>query len=123
MASKEDDYTKYRTPGVIPFGIDDKIGRSDSKDKIATTAMTIGTTATLLPVYPLGRRNFIRIKNLDAVNNIYILTASGTTFSGGYQVPAGTEWEESTDAVIWAMADVGTIDVEIYERSSRFNYA
>ena len=117
-----DDYTRYRAQGVIPYGIDDKIGRSDGRDKVATTAMSIGTTATRLPTNPLGRRNFIRIINLDAVNNIYILTASGTTYSGGYHVPAGETWEESTDAELWAMADVGTINVEVYERSSRFNY-
>jgi len=122
MPSKEDDYTRYRTSGVIPYGIDDKIGRSDSKDKIATTSMTIGTTATKLPTTPLGRRNFIRIKNLDGANEVYVLTASGTTHSGGYSIAADDEWEESTDAVLWGITAAGTVDVEIYERSERFNY-
>jgi hypothetical protein len=29
MASKEDDYTKYRTVGNIPYDIEDIIGRQD----------------------------------------------------------------------------------------------
>lgn len=29
MASKEDDYTKYRTVGNIPYNIEDKLGRRD----------------------------------------------------------------------------------------------
>jgi len=29
MATKEDDYTKYRTTGNIPFTVEDKIGRRD----------------------------------------------------------------------------------------------
>jgi len=121
MATKEDDYTRYRTPGVIPYTIEAKIGRSDSKDKIATTSMTIGTTANRLPVSPLGRRNFIRVKNMDALNDVAILTASGV-YADGYPVPAGGSWEESTDAPLWIVTASGTADVEVYERSERFNY-
>ena len=29
MASKEDDYTRYRTIGSIPYDVEDKIGRRD----------------------------------------------------------------------------------------------
>jgi len=88
MATKEDDYTRYRAVGVIPYEIEDKLGRVDSVDKVVTTSMTIGTTATKLTDNPLGRRNFIRIKNTDGANNVYILTASGTTYSGGYPIAA-----------------------------------
>lgn len=122
MATKEDDYTRYRAVGDIPYAIDDKIGRSDSRDRIVTTSMTIGTTATKIPDSPLGRRDFIRIKNTDGANSVYVLTSSGTTISGGYPVAAGAEWEENTDAEFWGIVETGTIDIEVYERSGRFNY-
>lgn len=104
------------------YEIDDKIGRSDSRDKAVITAMSVSTTAARLPASPLGRRNFIRVKNMDAAKEIAILTISGTTVSGGYSVAAGGEWEENTDAEFWAITTAGTVDVRIYERAERFNY-
>jgi len=104
------------------YNIDDKIGRSDSKDRVAITAMSVSSTATRLPTSPLGRRNFIRVRNMDGANDIALLTSSGTTYSGGYPVPAGESWEDSTDAKFWVVSDIGTIDVMVYERSERFNY-
>lgn len=118
--SYKDDKSIYRTPGG-EYAIDDKIGRSDSKDKIAVTNMSVSSTAAPLPTSPLGRRNFIRVKNTDLVDSVAILTASGV-YSDGFPVAAGESWEESTDADFWIVASGGNIDVEVYERSSRFNY-
>lgn len=103
------------------YTIDDKIGRSDSRDKVAMTNMSVSSTAAPLPTSPLGRRNFIRVKNMDIVDSVAILTASGV-YSDGFPVAAGESWEESTDADLWIVASGGNIDVEVYERSSRFNY-
>lgn len=102
------------------YTIDSKIGRSDSRDKVAITTMSVSSTAAPLPTSPLGRRNFIRVKNIG-VDSVAILTASGV-YSDGYPVSAGASWEESTDADLWIAAISGTVDVEVYERSSRFNY-
>lgn len=46
MASKEDDYTKYRAVGVIPYSIEDKIGRKDPTYIVAVeeTPTVSGTT-------------------------------------------------------------------------------
>jgi len=117
MATKEDDYTRYRS-GVIPHTLEDKQGRkTDGKDVVYTTFMSIGTTATSL--YGVGRRSFIRVKNLDPANNIAILTSSGTTYSGGYPVGPGSEWEDETDADLWAASEAGVVDISVYERSTR----
>lgn len=108
---------------MATYEIDDKIGRSDSRDKVEITAMSVTTTASRLPASPLGRRSHIKVQNLDGVNNIAILTSSGTTWSGGYVVAAnGGEWEDTTDASFWVISVAGTVDARVYERSSRFNY-
>jgi len=129
MYIDRNDYTKYRAnqwattwSGSVP-AVEDKIGRSDSVDTIVTTTMiTVSGVASLLPPSPLGRRSFIRIKNLDGSNSVSVLSSEATTFSGGYIVPAGGEWEENTDAVLYITTLAGSIDVQVYERSSRFNY-
>lgn len=122
MATKEDDYTRYRTPGVIPHEIDDKIGRLDSRDRVVITAMTVSTTAVPLPADALERRSHIKVVNLDGANNVAILTASGT-YADGYAVPhSGGTWEDDTDATFWIVAAAGTPDVRVYEKSERFNY-
>ena len=51
MATKEDDYTKYRAVGVIPYGIEDKIGRHDYKKytlSVENDATISGTPGTIL---------------------------------------------------------------------------
>lgn len=117
MPSKEDDYTRYRS-GVIPYTLEEKQGRkTDGKDIVSTSVMSVGTTATSLA--GIGRRSLIRVKNMDPANNIAILTASGTTYSGGYQVGPGAEWEDETDADLWVASEIGVIDISVYERSRR----
>ena len=108
---------------MTTYEIDDKIGRADSRDRVTITAMSVTTTAARLPASPLGRRSHLKVQNLDGANNIAILTASGTTWSGGYVVAAGEEWEDTTDASFWVISVAGTVDARVYERSSRFNYA
>jgi len=51
MVTKEDDYTKYRAVGVIPYEIEDKIGRHDYKKYSLSTndPLTVsGTSGTIL---------------------------------------------------------------------------
>ena len=51
MATKEDDYTKYRAVGVVTYGIDDIIGRHDYKKYSLSTDTPItvsGTSGTIL---------------------------------------------------------------------------
>lgn len=120
--AKEDDYTRYRTVGDIPYEVDDKIGRSDSRDRVAITAMTLSTTAVPLPANALDRRSHIKVINMDVANNVAILTVSGT-YADGYSIPhTGGSWEDDTDAIFWIVAASGTPDVRVYEKSERFNY-
>ena len=107
------------------YTIDDKIGRRDSRDIVKVSVMSVVSgTASLLPISQLGRRSFIRIKNLDAANSIYLLYNVDDSYdTEGYEVPYGEEWEENTDASLYAISTVsGTVSVQVYERSSRFNY-
>ncbi len=51
MATKEDDYTKYRAVGVIPYEIDDKIGRHDYQKytlSVENETTISGTPGTIL---------------------------------------------------------------------------
>lgn len=102
-----------------PYTIDSKIGRSDSRDIAQFSTMIVSDTASLLPPNPLGRRNFIRIRNISGIS-VYI-TTSGTT-SSGQEVPTGQEWEENTDAVLYIATAAGTVGIQVYERAARFNY-
>jgi len=116
MATKEDDYTKYRTVGAIPYVIDDKIGRRDSRDRTAITDVTVVSGIyTLLPTAPLGRRDYILVKNTGAAS-ILITTESGATT--GVSLAAGEEFSDSTDATFYAYS-TATGSVNVYERSTR----
>ncbi len=48
MASKEDDYTKYRTVGLIPHTVNDTIGRHDPTYITAVTVSGTGAPGVLL---------------------------------------------------------------------------
>jgi len=111
------DFGNPRTTAA-PYDIDDKIGRKDSRDIVRFSIMTVSGTVSLLPSNPLGRRNFIRIKN---IGNASVYVMSDTTASG-YEVPSSEEWEENTDAILYVVTAAGTVDIRVYERSSRFNY-
>lgn len=107
------------------YTIDDKIGRSDSRDIIQLSVIAVVSgTASLLPPSPLGRRNFIRIKNLDNTNSVYLLANADDAYvTEGYEIPHGGEWEENTDAPLYIISTVsGTTSVQVYERAARFNY-
>ncbi len=116
---RDNDYTRNRNTGVTPYAIEDIIGRSDSLDKINITVMTVSGTASLLPASPLGRRNYIKIKNLDGSTSVSVLPSSSTTFSGGYIVAAGGEWDDNTDAIFYITTLAGSVSVQVYERASR----
>lgn len=106
------------------YTIDDKIGRKDSRDIAQFSMLAVSSgTASPLPSSPLGRRNFIRIKNLDATNSVYLLTDENDSYTDGYEVLKGEEWEENTDAPLYIISTVsGTVSVQVYERAARFNY-
>jgi len=105
---------------ATPYTIDSIIGRSDSRDIVQFSTMTVVSgAASLLPTNPLGRRNFIRVKNNGGAS-VYITTADAT--SSGHEVPTGQEWEENTDAVLYVATAAGTVDIQVYERAARFNY-
>ena len=121
---RDNDYTKHRSSTAAPATNDTtlKIGREDSIDKVNVTTMTVSGTASLIPASPLGRRNYIKIENLDVALSVYILPSATATCSGGYLIAAGDEWEDDTDAIFYMATLSGSADVQIYERSSRFNY-
>lgn len=107
------------------YTIDDKMGRSDSRDIIQLSVMAVVSgTASLLPSSPLGRRNFIRIKNLDNTNSVYLLADADDAYATeGYEIPHGEEWEENTDVSLYIISTAsGTTSVQVYERAARFNY-
>lgn len=117
MATKENDYTKYRTVGVIPYEIEDKIGRPDSVDKTKVTNMTVTSGIyTLLPSSPLGRRNYISVVNTGA-NDIMIVTVSGET--DGVVLSTDEAFADDTDAILYVYSTAGDSTVQVYERSTR----
>jgi len=107
----------------MTYTIDQIIGRRNSTDTVRTTAMTVTATPSLLPASPLGRRDYIKVKNMGGVNNVAITTASGQNFSAGYPIGvSGGEWEAYTDGVLYIVTASGVSDVRVFERSQRFNY-
>ena len=114
-----EDYTKYRAQGVIPYEIDDVIGRKGWIDTAQTTLMVVSGTADRLPPSPLGRRNYIYVKNEGSVD-VAITTATGTTHSGGMIVSAnGGEWSDSTDSPLYIVSTGANSEVRVYERATR----
>ena len=115
------DFGNPRTTAGPSYTIDDKIGRKDSRDIVQSGVMTVSGTPSLLPPNPLGRRNFIRIRNIGGAS-VYIMSDSDITTSG-CEVPTGEEWEENTDAALYISTAAGTVNVQVYERAARFNYS
>ena len=52
MSSWKDDYTRSRTVGVVPYSIEDKIGRRDPGDRARTSLITATSTTQRLPLDP-----------------------------------------------------------------------
>jgi len=108
------------------YTIDDKIGRRDGRDIVRFSDMVVTTTPSLVPADPLGRRNYIFIKNEDSFVNVYISTFSGLGGTGdpAYVLTSGIgTWEENTDGAFYASTVSGTADILVYERAARFNYS
>lgn len=120
MADWTDDYTRSRAKGVIPYAIEDKIGRQNGVDKIAVSSVTASGVIESLPSSPLGRRNYIKVLNNgpDTVE-IYADTASGSI---GYPVASGVEWEEYSDAIFYMKSAGSSSVLTVYERASRGNF-
>jgi len=107
----------------MTYTIDDKIGRHDSRDTVYISLATISGVASILPSPSLGRRNFIRVKNLDDTASVYLLANESDEYAAnGYEIAHGDEWEENTDAPLYITTASGLVNVQVYERSTRFNY-
>jgi hypothetical protein len=107
----------------MTYTIDDKIGRHDSRDMVYISLATVSGIVSILPPSPLGRRNFIRIKNLDDIASVYLLANESDEYvANGYEIAHGDEWEENTDAPLYIITVSGLVDVQVYERATRFNY-
>ena len=114
-----DDKSKYREIGVIPYEIDDIIGRQSGTDKVATTMITASGSIDLLPSSPLPRRNYIKIKNIGSTTvEILHSNVSGTV---GYPVVQNAEFEENTDAVLYIKSTGSDSEVRVYERAEGYN--
>lgn len=112
-----DDKAKYRTVGVVPYDIDDRIGRDDGGiDKTAITNITASGVITLLPASPLGRRNYISVKNTGSVD---VEIFNSTTSSGITVAASGGTWEENASGSFYIKSTGADSAVTVYERSSR----
>lgn len=110
------DYTKQRT-SILDYTIDDIIGRHDSVDTISTTSITVSGTPTIIPT--LGRRNYIKIQNIGAVD-VSIVSTSGSLPTDGFIVDAsGGVFEDTTGATIYVVSTGADSEVRIYQRSTK----
>ena len=95
-----------------------KIGRTDSIDRIKVSRLTASGTPTMIPV--MGRRNYIKVFNKGGV--IIEIGDSTLTTSGGNGLPlaatSGT-WEDNTDAPIYIVSTGADSSVIVYERATR----
>lgn len=113
------DYTKYRAQGVIPYAVEDLIGRGEGVDVTQTTVMTVSGSVSSLPPTPLGRRNYIQVKNIGTTD-VAIVTSTGTAHTSGMIVTAsGGTWEENTDSPLYIVSTGADSEVRVYERSER----
>lgn len=95
-----------------------KIGRSDSTDRINTTNTTASGTPTMINTF--GRRSYIKLRNTGAVDIAIgndTLAVSGT--NGFIVVASGGEWEDTTDAPVYIVSTGADSEVRIYERATR----
>ena len=90
-----DDKAKYRS-GEVTYTIEDKIGRADGGiDKTVTTYMVVSGTMDLLPLSPLGRRDYINVVNSGAV---IVEVFTSLTSSGISIAASGDSWEDSSSS-------------------------
>ena len=113
-----DDQAKYRATGVIPYDLDDIIGRQKRIDKVATTSMTVSGTPALLPENPLPRRDYISVVNTGGTD-VAIVTTSGGSASEGYIISAsGGTWYDETNAKFYIVSTGANSTVRVYERAT-----
>ena len=119
MAKYTDDRSKYRTVGVVPYDIDDRIGRADGGvDKTAITDIVASGVATLLPSSPLGRRDYISITNTGGVD-VEVLNSTTSGVAGVTVAASGGTWEENASGSFYIKSTGADSAVTVYERSSR----
>ena len=106
----------------MTYEINDKIGRSDSRDRVQTSVMTVTSGHQLVPPSPLGRRSYIKIQN-EGLVDVAVVAASGIAHASGYIIKATTgEFEDNTDAPLYIVSTAGASNVRVYEKAERFNY-
>lgn len=94
----------------------DKIGRSDSIDRIKTSLITASGTETMIPV--MGRRNYIKITNVGGA--VVEVGGSALVSGTGFQIAAsGGTWEDTTDAPIYIVSTGADSELRVYERATR----
>jgi hypothetical protein len=82
---------------------------------VEETAVTVTTTATLLPATALTGRRKIYIQNLS--NQEIFLGGSGVTTAGGLRIAAGGVFEDEVgdDVALYAIKAAGTANVRVLE--------
>lgn len=96
----------------------DKVSHMNSMDKIKTSTVTASGTVTMVPA--MGRRNYIKLRNIGSVDITLgnsDLAASGT--NGFIVAASGGEWEDTTDAPVYIVSTGADSEVRIYERATR----
>ena len=101
---------------------DNKVGKREAIDKIYTRSVTASGTVTLLPESPLGRRTYIKVKN---IGNIDVAIVSHQTMSptDGYIVDAsGGEYDAITNAPLYIVSTGADSEVRVYELAKVMGY-
>lgn len=108
-------YVRSRISGTLSFS-----GLSES---IRITTMTVGDTATALPITSLANRNSISITNKSNADTIYLGSASVTAdtvvgVTSGWEIPPLESFnvDITDDVIIYAIAETGkSITVKVLE--------
>jgi len=112
------DYTRYRAQGVIPYAVEDIIGRQEG-DNVHVTSMSVTGVHSLLPDIPLVGRTYMKVVNEGAVD-VAIVTASGVVAATGFTVDAsGGTWEDNVSANLYIVSTGAASTVKVYERASK----
>jgi hypothetical protein len=117
MATWTDDYTRSRQIGSVPFTLDSTIGRKDGSDRVKTTSMTVSGTPSLLPSEPLGRRSYIEVTNIGAVDVAIVTTSTGVASDGILVSASGGVWSDSVSASLYIVSTGADSEVRVYERA------
>lgn len=101
---------------------DNKVGKRAAIDKIYTSSVTASGIVTLLPESPLGRRTYIKVKNIGSVD-VAILSHQNMSSSDGYIVDAnGGEYNITTNADLYVISTGADSEIRIHELAKVMGY-